>query len=417
MPNNLKATRHQWPTSMIKDFSESERFNFDPEYQRNAVWKSPAKKLLIDSLWRKYDLPKIYVVEDGRKFDIVDGQQRLRAITEYMNNEFTFTVEESDRLIPEGVSGTLYKDLSAELKQDFHELQIDVMKLENYAEDHIQDMFLRLQDGVALNAAEKRRAIPGNMKVVVKDIVTKEFYKEYSHENNMRFSHEDAAAKVLHIILRGNGGYIGITPTAISRTYKDFKTISSSHKAVKALSRTTAVIAASYKKEGINPKFKKWAQITLPLVVKELIELYSFNADDKKRIASIFSGLEKRRIENGELPEESQDAELSDLTDSARADSPALMKSRHDYMLRVFLNELPHLVPKDPNRGFSEAQRLALFFRTAPDYVCQDEECNKKISQTDFEADHIVAHSNGGQTTLDNGQALCRPCNQAKGAN
>jgi 5-methylcytosine-specific restriction endonuclease McrA len=68
------------------------------------------------------------------------------------------------------------------------------------------------------------------------------------------------------------------------------------------------------------------------------------------------------------------------------------------------------------NRGFREAQRLALFFRTAPDYIYQHEECNKRITQTDFHADHIVAHSNGGQTTVDNGQALCQACNQTKAA-
>ena len=33
---------------------------------------------------------------------------------------------------------------------------------------------------------------------------------------------------------------------------------------------------------------------------------------------------------------------------------------------------------------------------------------------TDFHADHVKPHSKGGPTTLNNGQALCPPCNLKK---
>jgi 5-methylcytosine-specific restriction protein A len=32
------------------------------------------------------------------------------------------------------------------------------------------------------------------------------------------------------------------------------------------------------------------------------------------------------------------------------------------------------------------------------------------------EADHIIPHKYGGPTTLDNGRAICRHCNQSRGA-
>jgi 5-methylcytosine-specific restriction endonuclease McrA len=41
--------------------------------------------------------------------------------------------------------------------------------------------------------------------------------------------------------------------------------------------------------------------------------------------------------------------------------------------------------------------------------------CGRPLNSR-FHADHRRAFSKGGPTTLENGQALCQPCNQQKGA-
>ena len=40
--------------------------------------------------------------------------------------------------------------------------------------------------------------------------------------------------------------------------------------------------------------------------------------------------------------------------------------------------------------------------------------CGERLSQG-FHADHVVPFSKGGQTTVNNGQALCSSCNLSKG--
>ena len=53
-----------------------EQINTNPDYQRPSVWTKNQKQLLIDSILRDYDVPKIYLHEiDKEKFDVVDGQQ------------------------------------------------------------------------------------------------------------------------------------------------------------------------------------------------------------------------------------------------------------------------------------------------------------------------------------------------------
>ena len=63
-----------------------------PSFQRGEVWSIYQKQLLIDSLLREIDIPKLYFSEyekDGREcWDIVDGQQRVSAIVSFIKNEF-----------------------------------------------------------------------------------------------------------------------------------------------------------------------------------------------------------------------------------------------------------------------------------------------------------------------------------------
>jgi hypothetical protein len=46
------------------------------------------------------------------------------------------------------------------------------------------------------------------------------------------------------------------------------------------------------------------------------------------------------------------------------------------------------------------------------DYTCQ--ECHRHVPDDQIEIDHIIPHSKGGPTTVDNLRLLCRPCNRKK---
>lgn len=63
--------------------------NLSPPYQRNAVWDKATKKLLIDSIKNNFPLPNIFLHQvSDNNYDMVDGQQRTRAILGYYNNVF-----------------------------------------------------------------------------------------------------------------------------------------------------------------------------------------------------------------------------------------------------------------------------------------------------------------------------------------
>lgn len=61
-------------------------------------------------------------------------------------------------------------------------------------------------------------------------------------------------------------------------------------------------------------------------------------------------------------------------------------------------------------RQFNTREREAIFILSGG--ICAS--CGELLDDT-WEPDHIVAFARGGETHIDNAQALCRPCNRHKG--
>ena len=68
---------------------------------------------------------------------------------------------------------------------------------------------------------------------------------------------------------------------------------------------------------------------------------------------------------------------------------------------------------KDSRRAFTPEQRR-LLWNSDERHECHV--CGKALSWTNFQVDHIKAHSRGGRTILGNAALICAPCNAAKGA-
>jgi len=76
----MKMSKKPLPISTICSWQK--RIDPTPDYQRPPAWTRKQKQLLIDSILREYDIPKMYWRsinrDDGVKFEVIDGQQRLR---------------------------------------------------------------------------------------------------------------------------------------------------------------------------------------------------------------------------------------------------------------------------------------------------------------------------------------------------
>jgi uncharacterized protein DUF262 len=70
-------------------WANREELILQPKFQRRLVWEEKARSYLIDTIVRELPMPKIYmrrVVHPRTKlsaYEVVDGQQRLRAILDF----------------------------------------------------------------------------------------------------------------------------------------------------------------------------------------------------------------------------------------------------------------------------------------------------------------------------------------------
>ena len=85
----MRKETSEWSIRMLADFQS--RINVDAEFQRGPVWSEAQQALLIDSILRGFDIPKIYLhkLPDGSQylFNLIDGKQRLTAIWQFVSDE------------------------------------------------------------------------------------------------------------------------------------------------------------------------------------------------------------------------------------------------------------------------------------------------------------------------------------------
>ncbi|MEX2375373.1 MAG: DUF262 domain-containing protein [Dehalococcoidia bacterium] len=138
----METSKKPWPLSTV--YGIQDRIDTNPDYQRPAVWTRPQKQLLIDTILRNYDIPKLYWRRTGRRpdtYDVVDGQQRLRAIWDFFAGEFNLA-KDADVIEDYEIAGLKYSELPDELRIRFDTYPLDVVLVEDTDEDEVREMFL-----------------------------------------------------------------------------------------------------------------------------------------------------------------------------------------------------------------------------------------------------------------------------------
>jgi Protein of unknown function DUF262 len=160
----MQVSQENWP---IKDIVKRKaKINVNPQWQRGPAWKAPRKVLLIDSILRGMDIPKFYLrkLKTGPfSHDAVDGQQRLRSIWDFREDNLVLDYPEEPLGPIEGmaVAGKTYSELDKKLRDRFDAFVLCVGEITDASAESIKKLFSRLQMGVSLNPSELRNAMEG----------------------------------------------------------------------------------------------------------------------------------------------------------------------------------------------------------------------------------------------------------------
>lgn len=188
---------------------ERKDLDLQPEFQRGEVWSKAKKQRLIDSILREWHIPPVHVIEllESRKQEVLDGQQRLAAIRDFVRGEFVIDGEipPTDTDIA-ALAGKRYRDLPDDWKRRFNQFTIRVFRIVDYRTEEPAELFFRLNQPSSLTAAEQRNAFFGPVREQIKKLVleleVRGVDKRVLGFSNSRMAYDDVLARVCLTVRR-----------------------------------------------------------------------------------------------------------------------------------------------------------------------------------------------------------------------
>ena len=411
----MRMSKQPYPIATL--YGLRARIDPTPDYQRPPAWTLKQKQLLIDTILRGYDIPKMYWqrLPTGQAFEfgVIDGQQRLRTVWEFCADSFALA-RSMDLVSGKDVSKKRYSELDFDLRSKFDIYFIDVVIVEeaiqNDDDDEIRDMFLRLQNGTTLKAQEKRNAMPGQMRDFIKGLAEHPFFASCNFSNR-RFTFDQVAAQM--VCLEQEGGPASVRDSDLNRMYAANVKFDASGKLAKKVRRVLDYLKRAFPDK--TPELERYNAITLYCLASTLLENY-VHAGTETQLAEWFIEFETDRRKNEEMPEDDRDPHLVEyrrLT-SYSTDGEESVRGRLEFIERLFFLARPTIEPIDTIRMFTPEQRLAIFRKDGGCCQIKAQCTGEKLHWGDWHADHKVPHSKGGRTTVANGQVACPACNLAK---
>ncbi len=192
---------NQTPTQLV----------LNPKFQRRAVWTPQSKSYLINTILLGLPLPVFFLRQNtdpqSKKTirEVVDGQQRLRTIFDFIDNGFQLRKAQN-----EIYGGCYFSELPEEIQAEFLNYELSVNVLVDLDDKDVLDIFARLNSyGVKLNTQELINAkYFGYFKQLVYSLgfgFTKywEINKLFSNANIMRMKEAEFVSELLVMMLDG----------------------------------------------------------------------------------------------------------------------------------------------------------------------------------------------------------------------
>jgi hypothetical protein len=199
--------------------------NLAPWYQRRSVWSTPQKSYLVNTLLERKPIPAIYIrhsldLDNAKSIkEVVDGQQRTRAIISYYNNEFSARHPNYPRKI-------YYNQLKREEQQLWLLTSIPVGYLLGATDADVIDIFGRINSiSKTLNPQEKRNAaFSGEMKQFCLEQASSRtpFWREYEIFSATDISRMSEVLFISDLVFNLMNGLSDYSPANLNNMYSEY---------------------------------------------------------------------------------------------------------------------------------------------------------------------------------------------------
>jgi hypothetical protein len=211
----------------IRDMLQRNDLIVNKDYQRGSrLWPSGPRTYFIDTILEGFPFPKLYFFEylekSSRKTkrEIVDGQQRVSSIIDFLSDRFRLTS------VSRNYAGANFSELSEEDQLRFLSYSVPVDVILNAERAQILEMFRRMNSyTLPLNEAEKRHStFQGEFKWFVNKITDQyyAFFSEFGVFSNRQIVRMADAELVVEILLSLEKGIISSSNGILSDMYRRY---------------------------------------------------------------------------------------------------------------------------------------------------------------------------------------------------
>lgn len=156
----MKIIKNTLPISDLYNMMESGELIVNRSYQRGTgLWPDNARSYFIDTILNDFPFPKVVIRQTvdlktkKSKREIIDGQQRLTTIRDFINNKFKITG------VSKKYQGMKYEDLPEGIPESFLSYEVSIDNIITASTEEILDIFRRINSyTLPLNTSEKRHA-------------------------------------------------------------------------------------------------------------------------------------------------------------------------------------------------------------------------------------------------------------------
>ncbi len=251
---NFEFTRNVLPINHIYDDFSKGRLIIDTSYQRRRVWMIKDNVRLIETILLNLIIPEIFLwpadinPDTGQTIThIVDGQQRINAIIDFISGKFKldgkYILKDNDN---HGCINKYFSDLPPEIKRHIWDYKLSIVNIDrNCNIDEIKKMFKRLNlTNYSLNEQEKRNSLDsafGDVSLGLSEDVFWEKHKVFSASDVKRMKDVEYCSNIL--ILAREGIVDQTSSKKINEVYDDLKEMyDESEKDIKLISFTMDMI-------------------------------------------------------------------------------------------------------------------------------------------------------------------------------
>ncbi len=396
-----------------------------PEYQRKFVWDKRKSSNLIESILLNIPIPPIFISEENGVYEVIDGQQRLTSIYNFIDNKFpdykknTYTEFKLSKLsCLSDLTGKRFIDLPKEYQDKIYDKGLSVIIIKESTNKDVKfEMFNRLNTNITkLNNQELRNCLyRGTYNDFIKEMAQYEPFKKLINrpDYETRMLNEELVLSFFTFLDTDYHQYKGGLKQMMNNNMIKNRNIEKKFLVDKEekFKKSIDLIKMMFKdgeafrvfsldKKTNSYKFEK-TKINQGLW---LILMYWFSMYSKNQIVPYLDVL-KEELLNLQIHDE---VFMNSITGSGT--------NRPNEMLikfNIWGDTVQKIIglPQNEPRFFSYELKQQLFEQNPTCKLCN----NRINSIDDADIDHIICYSNGGATIPENARLTHRYCNQKRG--